>query len=74
MRVYIAGIDGYLGWSLAQYLTARGHKVAGVDKYYRREWVAEMDSQSATPIVSMEGRLAAFKEHYGEDLLFWDGD
>ena len=31
MRVFIAGIDGYLGWPLAQYLAARGHQVGGVD-------------------------------------------
>ena len=33
MRVFIAGIDGYLGWPLAQYLAARGHEVGGVDGY-----------------------------------------
>ena len=31
MKVFIAGIDGYLGWALAQYLTARGHEVSGID-------------------------------------------
>ncbi|MFW5748844.1 MAG: NAD-dependent epimerase/dehydratase family protein [Chloroflexota bacterium] len=70
MRVFIAGIDGYLGWPLAQYLTARGHEVAGADAMLRREWVAEMNSQSAIPIYSREERLAAFKEHYGKDLDF----
>ena len=74
MRVYIAGLDGYLGWSLAQYLTARGHTVAGADAYYRRKWVEEMGSQSATPVVSMKERLAAFKEKYGQELLYWEGD
>lgn len=74
MKVFIAGIDGYLGWTLAQYLTARGHEVAGADKMLRREWVAEMNSQSAMPIYSREERLAAFKEHYGKDLDFRVGD
>ncbi len=36
MRVFIAGIDGYLGWTLAQYLAARGHAVAGADTFFRR--------------------------------------
>lgn len=49
MRVFIAGVDGYLGWGLAVYLRARGHDVAGADCYLRRDWVAEMGSQSATP-------------------------
>jgi UDP-sulfoquinovose synthase len=74
MRVYIAGLDGYLGWPLAQYLAARGHTVAGADAYYRRKWVEEIGSQSATPIVSMKERLAAFKEHFGQELRYWEGD
>jgi UDP-sulfoquinovose synthase len=74
MRVLIAGMDGYLGWALAQYLTARGHEVGGIDAYYRRKWVSEMNSQSATPISSMPERLNAFKEKWGTTLYFKDGD
>jgi len=40
MQVFIAGVDGYLGWALAQYLVSRGHEVAGCDNYFRRNWVA----------------------------------
>ena len=47
MKVFIAGIDGYLGWSLTQYLTKKGHIVGGTDLFLRREWVTEMNSQSA---------------------------
>lgn len=74
MKIFIAGLDGYLGWSLAQYLTARGHEVAGADIFFRRQWVEEMGSWSATPICSMKERLQAFKEHFGKDLHFWEGD
>lgn len=74
MRVFIAGIDGYLGWALAQHLAARGHEVAGADLYLRRQWVEEMNSHSATPIVSMDERLNAFKEKFQQDLLFKEGD
>jgi UDP-sulfoquinovose synthase len=74
MRVFIAGIDGYLGWPLAQYLTARGHEVGGADAFLRREWVEEMGSWSATPVFDMEDRLRAFKEHHDADLRFWQGD
>lgn len=74
MRVLITGIDGYLGWSLAQYLVVRGNCVAGVDAFFRRKWVEEMGSWSAIPIVSMAERLKAFKERFGRDLLFWEGD
>jgi len=74
MRVFIAGVDGYLGWALAQYLVARGHEVAGIDMYYRRQWVDEMGSQSAIPIASMNERLVAFEDSFGKKLLFWEED
>lgn len=74
MKIFIAGVDGYLGWSLAQHLTLRGHTVGGADILFRRQWVEEMNSWSATPICSMEERLAAFQECYGTELRFWEGD
>lgn len=74
MRVFIAGVDGYLGWPLALYLTERGHKVAGVDLFLRRAWVAEVGGESAIPIHSMSERQAAFRECFGEDLVFQEGD
>ena len=74
MRVLIPGVDGYLGWSLAQHLAARGHEIAGIDNYMRRDWVAEVGSQSATPIRRMTERLEAFRENFGKNLLFFRGD
>lgn len=74
MRILVTGVDGYLGWSLAQYLTARGHQVGGADAYYRRRWVAEMGSQSATPIAEMPVRLKAFEEKWGRPLHYRTGD
>ncbi len=74
MKIFIAGIDGYLGWSLAQHLTARGHEVAGNDLFLRRQWVEEVGSQSAIPIYSIDERLQAFRERFGKDLNFREGD
>lgn len=74
MKVLIAGIDGYLGWILAQHLASRGHDIAGVDNYFRRRWVEEMDSWSALPICPMDDRLLAFKKKYHKEILFWEGD
>jgi UDP-sulfoquinovose synthase len=74
MRVLIAGVDGYLGWALAVYLAHKGHEVAGIDAYYRRDWVAEMGSQSATPIRRMTERLQAFHDNFGTSLDFRRGD
>lgn len=74
MKVFIAGLDGYLGWPLAQYLAARGHDVAGNDMFYRRQWVEEVGSHSAIPVYNFDERRQAFREHYGRDLLFRQGD
>ena len=74
MRVFIPGIDGYLGWSLALHLTAAGHEVAGADTFLRRQWVEEMGSDSATPVLPMPERLQAFKENFNKDLTFYEED
>jgi UDP-sulfoquinovose synthase len=74
MRVFIAGVDGYLGWSLALYLAERGHEVAGADCYLRRDWVAEMGSHSATPISRMTERLLAFRQRFDANLQFLRAD
>ncbi len=74
MRVFIAGVDGYLVWSLALHLARQGHEVGGMDAYYRRDWVAEVGSQSATPIRRMTERLQAFHDHFGRSLDFRRGD
>jgi nucleoside-diphosphate-sugar epimerase len=60
MKVFIAGIDGYLGWPLAQYLAVRGHDIGGADNFFRRRWVEEMGSCSALPIAPMTERIEAF--------------
>ena len=74
MRVFIAGVDGYLGWPLAQYLTARGHEVGGADTFFRRQWVEEMGSWSAVPISDIKQRLIGFKRRFGKELRFWPWD
>ena len=65
-KVLILGIDGYIGWSLAMHLAARGHKVAGFDNFSRRRNVDKIGSISATPIRGMEDRITVF------DLVFRD--
>lgn len=70
MRVFIAGIDGYLGWSLAQVLAKRGHIIAGCDNGARRIWVNEIGSQSAIPILEIKERKMVLKEHYGSKFHF----
>jgi UDP-sulfoquinovose synthase len=74
LRVFIAGIDGYLGWSLAKYLGSRGHEVGGADNFSRRDWVEEMGSWSAIPIATMKERLEAFEDILPGQVSFWEGD
>ena len=74
MKVMIMGMDGYLGWSLSMYLADRGHEVCGIDNMLRRKMVAEIGSQSITPIQPMKVRLEAYKKASGNDLTFYKGD
>jgi len=74
MKVLIAGMDGYLGWTLSMYLTNRGHEVVGVDNFSRRKNVKEVGSWSATPIRDMDERIKAFKEIHGKNIEFYEGD
>lgn len=67
-------MDGYLGWALAQHLTAKGHEVGGVDAFFRRSWVEEMGGHSALPVVSMPERLKAFEKRWGKKPYFLEGD
>jgi UDP-sulfoquinovose synthase len=74
MRMFIAGMDGYLGWSLAQHLARRGHEIAGADALMRRSWVEGMGSVSAIPIAPIEDRLDALRQHTGQAVPFWHND
>jgi len=70
MRVLILGIDGYIGWPLCLHLTARGHKVAGIDNFNRRMWVKMVGGQSVTPISGMYKRKLVYKKKFGKNLEF----
>jgi UDP-sulfoquinovose synthase len=74
LKVMIMGMDGYLGWTLAMYLSGRGHEVSGVDNFSRRRNVKEIGSWSATPVRTIEQRLKAYKKTTGRELEFYEGD
>ncbi len=73
MRVLILGGDGYLGWPTALRFSARGHEVSVVDNFSRRRWHHEHGSGSLTPIASLEGRVAAWREVSGEQIRSYEG-
>ncbi len=74
MRILILGIDGYLGWSLARYLADEDYLVFGVDSFFRRKWVREMNSISAVPIASMKNRIKSYEDAYNKKIVFYKGD
>lgn len=69
-KVYIVGMDGYLGWALCCHLIANGFKVAGCDNGLRRRMVSEVGGGSGIPISSMKRRLKEIKKVYGVDVRF----
>ncbi|MCL4334073.1 MAG: GDP-mannose 4,6-dehydratase [Candidatus Thermoplasmatota archaeon] len=74
MRVLILGIDGYIGWTLAQRLVSKGHDVYGADNFFTRRRVKEVGSESVLPIPQMSKRLTGFKDFYGKDVGFFRGN
>lgn len=72
--ILILGIDGYLGWALANHLASLGYDVSGVDAGYRRRMVEEVGGASAIPIMPMATRVEAFRERWGRSLQFYEGD
>jgi UDP-sulfoquinovose synthase len=75
MRMLILGGDGYLGWPTAMHFSRRGHEVYVVDSYLRRRAVAEVGSDSLTPMPdSLPERVALWKEVAGLDMGVLEGD
>lgn len=70
MRTLILGGDGFCGWPTALHLSARGHEVAIVDNFARRNADVELEAQSLTPIRPLGSRLAAWQELTGRDIAF----
>ena len=68
MRVLILGGDGYLGWPTAMHLSAKGHEVAVVDNYLRRNMARETGSETLYPTPNLHERVAIWKEHCGKDM------
>lgn len=70
----ILGIDGYVGWPLALREVLKGNDVVGVDNFFTRKRVKEVNSESVTPIPSFQKRLERLKEKTGKSIRFYRGD
>ena len=74
MRIAVLGGDGYCGWATALYLSSRGHSIAVVDNFARRQWDHELGAQTLTPIRPLSERLAVWRELTGKGIESFVGD
>jgi len=74
MKIGVLGGDGYCGWATALYLSARGHSVAIVDNYARRQWDYELGVQTLTPIKPLAERLKVWEQLTGRSIELFVGD
>ena len=74
MKVIVLGGDGYCGWATALYLSAKGHSVAIVDSFVRRQWDHELGAQTLTPILPLNDRLRTWTRITGKSIGLFVGD
>ncbi len=74
MKICVLGGDGYCGWATALYLSKKGHEVAIVDNFLRRQWDHELGVQTLTPIQPLSDRLRIWQELTGNVIESFAGD
>jgi len=74
MNIMVLGGDGYCGWATALYLSAKGHSVAIVDNFVRRQWDHELGAQTLTPILPLSDRLKTWTRLTGKTIDLFAGD
>ncbi|WP_370936378.1 NAD-dependent epimerase/dehydratase family protein [Amycolatopsis sp. cg13] len=74
MRVLVLGGDGYLGWPTALHLSDRGHEVAVLDNFARRQYDVELGAESLVPIEDLSTRTDAWHAVSGKRIASYEGD
>ena len=74
MRIAILGGDGYCGWATALYLSSKGHSIAIIDNFARRQWDFELGVQTLTPIRPLPERLTVWQQLTGCSIETFVGD
>jgi len=74
MKIAVLGGDGYCGWATALYLSQKGHSVAIIDNYLRRQWDHELGAQTLTPIRPLTDRLRVWQNLTGKTIELFVGD
>nr|WP_321258539.1 NAD-dependent epimerase/dehydratase family protein [uncultured Pseudodesulfovibrio sp.] len=74
MKVLILGGDGYLGWPTAMNCNAKGHEVAVVDNYLRRNICNELDVAELFGVPNLSERARKWKDLSGSNIPVYIGD
>ncbi len=74
MKIAILGGDGYCGWATALYLSKRGHSIAIVDNFVRRQWDRDLGVQTLTPIRPLAERVDVWRRLTGNIIEVFEGD
>jgi UDP-sulfoquinovose synthase len=74
MKIAILGGDGYCGWATALYLSSKGHSIAIIDNFARRQWDFELGVQTLTPIRPLPERLMVWQQLTGRSIETFIGD
>ena len=70
LKILVLGGDGFCGWPTSLHLSSRGHDVAIVDNFARRNADVELEAESLTPIQPLGSRLRVWREHTGRTIGF----
>jgi UDP-sulfoquinovose synthase len=74
MKIAVLGGDGYCGWATALYLSKRGHSVAIIDNFARRQWDHELGVETLTPIRPLSERIRTWQALTGNVIEPFVGD
>ncbi|HZR44288.1 MAG TPA: NAD-dependent epimerase/dehydratase family protein [Ktedonobacteraceae bacterium] len=74
MRILILGGDGYLGWPQSLYLSRKGHEVAILDNFARRQFDLERGFDSLLPLKTLHERVKIWESLTGRSLQLYTGD
>jgi UDP-sulfoquinovose synthase len=74
MKIAVLGGDGYCGWAAALHLSAKGHSVAIVDSFVRRQWDRDLGTPTLTPIQPLTERLKAWHHITDKTIDLFIGD
>ncbi len=74
MKIAVLGGDGFCGWATALYLSRKGHTIAIVDNFARRQWDHELGAQTLTPIRPLAERLSVWQQLTGNTIESYVGD